>query len=182
MSSSRSPRRTPSCKKLADAAKKVEWSYIKDADIRGQFTPWVQNIPQVGLAIVLGIGGWLVINGTLNIGEMLAFNLYFGMLQAPFMMLGQLVMMGQRAKASAERIFEILDEPTEVTERPGAVDLDVARGTRARSATSPSRTARGRRSSTTSASRSSPASPSRSSGRPGRASRRSRGCSRGSTT
>ena len=60
-----------------------------------------------------------MINGSLNIGEMLAFNLYFGMLQAPFMMLGQLVMMGQRAKASAERIFEILDEPTEITERPG---------------------------------------------------------------
>jgi ATP-binding cassette, subfamily B, bacterial len=115
-------------KKLAAAAKKVEWAYIKDADIRGQFTPWVQNIPQIGLAIVLGIGGWLVINGSLNIGEMLAFNLYFGMLQAPFMMLGQLVMMGQRAKASAERIFEILDEPTEITERPGAEDLDVPEG------------------------------------------------------
>ena len=115
-------------KKLADAAKKVEWSYIKDADIRGQFTPWVQNIPQIGLAMVLGIGGWLVINGSLNIGEMLAFNLYFGMLQAPFMMLGQLVMMGQRAKASAERIFEILDEPTEITERPGATDLVVPDG------------------------------------------------------
>jgi ATP-binding cassette subfamily B protein len=115
-------------KKLASAAKKVEWAYIKDADIRGQFTPWVQNIPQIGLAMVLGIGGWLVINGTLSIGDMLAFNLYFGMLQAPFMMLGQLVMMGQRAKASAERIFEILDEPTEITERPGAVDLEVPEG------------------------------------------------------
>ncbi|HEV3328017.1 MAG TPA: ABC transporter ATP-binding protein, partial [Acidimicrobiales bacterium] len=114
--------------KLADAAKKVEWAYVKDADIRGQFTPWVQNLPQVGLAVVLGLGGWLVINGTLNIGEMFAFNLYFGMLQAPFMMLGQLVMMGQRARASAERIFEVLDEPTEITERPDAVDLDVTEG------------------------------------------------------
>jgi ATP-binding cassette subfamily B protein len=43
------------------------------------------------------------------------------------MMLGQLVMMGQRAKASAGRIFEILDENPEITERPGAFDLtDVA--------------------------------------------------------
>ena len=114
--------------KLADAAKKVEWAYVKDADIRGQFTPWVQNLPQVGLAMVLGIGGWLVINGSLNIGEMFAFNLYFGMLQAPFMMLGMLVMMGQRARASAEHIFEILDEPTEITERPDAADLDVEAG------------------------------------------------------
>ena len=115
-------------RKLADAAKKVEWAYIKDADIRAEFTPWVQNLPQIGLAFVLGVGGWLVIKGTLNIGEILAFNLYFGMLQAPFMMLGQLVMMGQRAKASAERIFEILDEQTEITERPGAIDLEASDG------------------------------------------------------
>ena len=53
-------------RKLADAAKKVEWAYIKDADIRGHFTPWVQNLPQIGLALVLGIGGWLVINGSLD--------------------------------------------------------------------------------------------------------------------
>jgi ATP-binding cassette subfamily B protein len=45
------------------------------------------------------------------------------MLQAPFMMLGQLVMMGQRARASAERIFEILDESPDIVERPGAFDL-----------------------------------------------------------
>src|ERR1039458_7013012 len=115
-------------RKLADAAKKVEWAYIKDADIRAEFTPWVQNLPQIGLAFVLGVGGWLVIKGTLNIGEILAFNLYFGMLQAPFMMLGQLVMMGQRAKASAERIFEILDENPDVVDRPGAYDLEHATG------------------------------------------------------
>jgi ATP-binding cassette subfamily B protein len=51
------------------------------------------------------------------------------MLQAPFMMLGQLVMMGQRAKASAGRIFEILDENPEITERPGAFDLTHVDGT-----------------------------------------------------
>jgi ATP-binding cassette subfamily B protein len=50
------------------------------------------------------------------------------MLQAPFMMLGQLVMMGQRAKASAGRIFEILDENPEIVERPGAYDLVDVRG------------------------------------------------------
>jgi ATP-binding cassette subfamily B protein len=115
-------------RKLGDAAKKVEWSYIKDADIRGQFTPWVQNLPQVGLALVLGIGGWLVINGSLDVGRLLAFNLFFGLLQAPFMMLGQLVMMGQRAKASAERIYEVLDEPTDIVERPDAEDLTVSEG------------------------------------------------------
>ena len=69
----------------------------------------------------------MVIQGHLHAGAILAFNAYLMMLQAPFMMLGQLVMMGQRARASAERIFEILDERPEIVERPGAYDLiDVA--------------------------------------------------------
>jgi len=50
------------------------------------------------------------------------------MLQAPFMMLGMLIMMGQRAAASAERIYEIMDEQPTITERPGAVDLLECRG------------------------------------------------------
>jgi ATP-binding cassette subfamily B protein len=109
--------------RLSDAAERVAWAYIKDAQIRGQWSPWVQNLPQLGLALVLFFGGWMVIDGHLGIGAILAFNAYLLMLQAPFMMLGQLVMMGQRAKASAERIFEILDENPEIVERPGAFDL-----------------------------------------------------------
>ncbi len=114
--------------RLSDAAERVAWAYIKDAQIRGQWSPWVQNLPQLGLALVLGFGGVMVLNGHLGVGAILAFNAYLLMLQAPFMMLGQLVMMGQRAKASAERIFEILDENPEVVERPGAYDLLEVRG------------------------------------------------------
>ncbi len=114
--------------RLSDAAERVAWAYIKDAQIRGQWSPWVQNLPQLGLALVLGFGGEMVLHGHLGVGAILAFNAYLLMLQAPFMMLGQLVMMGQRAKASAERIFEILDEDPEVVERPGAYDLRDVRG------------------------------------------------------
>jgi ATP-binding cassette subfamily B protein len=114
--------------RLADAAERVAWAYIKDADLRAQWAPWIQNLPQLGLALVLLFGGWMVIQGHLGIGAILAFNAYLLMLQAPFMMLGQLVMMGQRAKASAERIFEILDERPDVVDRPGAFDLENVRG------------------------------------------------------
>jgi ATP-binding cassette subfamily B protein len=44
-------------------------------------------------------------------------------MQAPFMMLGMIIMMGQRAAASAERIYEILDEEATIVDHPGAVDL-----------------------------------------------------------
>jgi ATP-binding cassette, subfamily B, bacterial len=114
--------------RLADAAEGVAWAYIKDANIRAIWSPWVQNLPQLGLALVLLCGGWMVLHGDLAYPQILAFSLYLLMLQAPFMMLGQLVMMGQRAKASAGRIFEILDESPEIVDRPGAYDLVDVRG------------------------------------------------------
>jgi ATP-binding cassette subfamily B protein len=114
--------------RLADTAERVAWSYIKDAQIRGTWSPWVQNLPQLGLALVLFFGGWMVLQGNLPVSAIVAFNLYLLMLQAPFMMLGQLVMMGQRARASAERIFEILDENPDIVERPGAYDLPAVDG------------------------------------------------------
>jgi len=113
---------------LADASDGVAWAYIRDADLRARFTPALQNLPQVSLALVLLFGGAMVINGSLQIGAILAFNAYLLMLQAPFMMLGMLVMMSQRAAASAERIFEVLDEQPEIVERPGAFDLEVTSG------------------------------------------------------
>jgi ATP-binding cassette subfamily B protein len=52
-----------------------------------------------------------------------AFYSYLLMMQAPFMMLGMIIMMGQRAAASADRIYEILDEQPTIVDRPGAIDL-----------------------------------------------------------
>jgi ATP-binding cassette subfamily B protein len=115
-------------RQLATAADKVQWGYIKDADLRARFTPLIQNLSQVGLVFVLIFGGYMVIQGSLSVGAILEFNIYLLMLQAPFMMLGMLIMMGQRAAASAERIYEILDEQATIVDRPGAVDLTDSRG------------------------------------------------------
>ncbi|HXZ61459.1 MAG TPA: ABC transporter ATP-binding protein [Acidimicrobiales bacterium] len=108
---------------LAGAADRVRWAYIKDADLRARFTPLVQNLSQVGLVLVLLVGGWMVIHDHLPVASIVSFNLYLVMMQAPFMMLGMLIMMGQRASASAGRIYEILDERPTIVDRPGAVDL-----------------------------------------------------------
>jgi ATP-binding cassette subfamily B protein len=113
---------------LSRAAARVRWSYVKDADLQARWSPAMQNLPQLGLALVLLFGGYMVIHGDLGIGAILAFNAYLLMLQAPFMMLGMIVMMGQRAAASASRIYEILDEQPTITDRPGAVDLVDCRG------------------------------------------------------
>jgi ATP-binding cassette subfamily B protein len=113
---------------LARAATKVRWGYVKDADLRARFTPQVQNAPRLGLVLVLLFGGWMAMHGRATVGEIVAFNSYLLMLQAPFQMLGMIIMMAQRAAASAERIYEILDEPATVVDRAGAVDLVDSRG------------------------------------------------------
>jgi ATP-binding cassette, subfamily B, bacterial len=113
---------------LQGAADRLRWGYIRDADLRARFSPVVQNLPQLGMVLVLLLGGYLVIHGHVGVGAILAFSVYIVMLQAPFQMLGMLVMLGQRAAASADRIYEILDEPPSVVDGPQAVDLPTPEG------------------------------------------------------
>ncbi len=110
-------------KLLADAATRLRWAGSLQVDIRAKYSPYMQNLPRLGLAMVLLYGGHLYLAGKVSIGTIIEFNAYVVMLQAPFMMLGFLMMMGQRAAASAGRIFEILDETPAVLDRAGAVDL-----------------------------------------------------------
>ncbi len=110
-------------RQLATAADRVQWAYIKDADLRSRFAPLIQNLSQVGLVFVLLVGGWMVIHDHLPVASIISFNLYLVMMQAPFMMLGMLIMIGQRASASADRIYEILDEKPSIVDRPDAIDL-----------------------------------------------------------
>ena len=115
-------------RQLGNAADRVQWGYIKDADLRARFAPLVQNLSQVGLVLVLLVGGWMVIHDHLPVASIVSFNLYLVMMQAPFMMLGMLIMMGQRASASAERIYEILDEVPTIVDRPDAIELVDSKG------------------------------------------------------
>ena len=113
---------------LARAAERVRWAYVKDADVRAQFTPVVQNLSQLGLALILIFGGYLVVHGHIQVGTILTFSFWIVMLQMPFQMLGMLIMLGQRASASAQRIYEILDQSPAVQDRAGAVDLSGGHG------------------------------------------------------
>ncbi len=113
---------------LADAAARVRWANIKTAQAQANHNPVIENLPRVGMGLVLVYGGWLVIQGEVTEGTLFAFTAYVTMLQAPFRMLGMFLMLGQRAKASAERIFEILDEVPDVQDRPDAAHLRNARG------------------------------------------------------
>jgi ATP-binding cassette subfamily B protein len=75
------------------------------------------------MALVLLYGGILAIDGKVSIGTLFAFNAYVIMMQAPFRMFGFILLQAQRASASATRIYEVLDETTDIADAAGAKDL-----------------------------------------------------------
>ena len=85
--------------------------------------PLLDLIANFGLVIVIGAGGVLTINGSLTIGELVAFTTYLTQLFAPIRRVGLVIPMLAMAAASGERIAAVLDAPDGVEERPGARDL-----------------------------------------------------------
>ena len=110
-------------KTLTYAAERSAFANVAQANIRSKWAPLIENLPRLGQALVLLYGGYLAIEGQATVGDIAAFNGYVLMLMPPFRQLGMIMMMGQRASASAQRIYEILDQQPDVADHPGAVDL-----------------------------------------------------------
>ncbi len=90
---------------------------------RATYVPFISWVPLLAQAAVLLVGARMVTSGELTVGGFVAFNLYLGMLVMPLRSLGMWIGQAQRATASGERIFQIMDEPPEIAERPGAAAL-----------------------------------------------------------
>jgi ATP-binding cassette subfamily B protein len=113
---------------LARAARRIQWATVRQIDVQARWSPPMQNLPALGMAAVLLYGGWLILHHQLTIGELLAFSSYTLMMQVPMRQLGLLVMQYQRAAASSHRIYQMLEEQPDITERQGAADLVEPRG------------------------------------------------------
>jgi ABC-type multidrug transport system fused ATPase/permease subunit len=87
------------------------------------YTPFMGFLPSVGLAAVLLVGGRQVVNGSLEIGAFTAMITYVVMLSGPVRWLGMSLSMAQRAVASGNRMFEILDREPSMQSPPGAPAL-----------------------------------------------------------
>ncbi|MBV9543740.1 MAG: ABC transporter ATP-binding protein, partial [Chloroflexi bacterium] len=85
--------------------------------------PLVFFFANLGTLVVIGFGGGLVMGGSLSIGELIAFNAYLAFLLQPILTIGFLAAAISRAGASAKRIFDVLDAPIDVQDRPGARPL-----------------------------------------------------------
>jgi len=96
---------------------------------RALYVPLLAFLPMLAQAAVLLAAGRMVVSGTLTLGQFFLFNLLLAMLIVPLRSLGMWIGQAQRATASGERIFEVLDEPEGVDDRPDAVDLPAGPGT-----------------------------------------------------
>ncbi|HEX7244063.1 MAG TPA: ABC transporter ATP-binding protein [Solirubrobacterales bacterium] len=91
--------------------------------LQATFSPLIGLLPQAGVAIVLLVGGRLVIDGSLSLGNFTAFYTYAAMLAGPTRMLGMSLGMAQRAIAAGNRLFEILDREPRIESPPEAPPL-----------------------------------------------------------
>ncbi|GAC1316131.1 MAG: ABC transporter ATP-binding protein [Thermoleophilaceae bacterium] len=91
--------------------------------LRAFYNPFIGFLPNMGLGLILLVGGRQVISGRISIGEFVAFYGYVVMLTSPVRMLGIALGMAQRAVASGARVFEILDTQPTMTAPAGAPPL-----------------------------------------------------------
>jgi ATP-binding cassette subfamily B protein len=109
--------------KFADRSESVFARSVDANRQRALYVPLLGFLPLVAQAVVLLVGGRMVANGSLGLGSFITFNVLVTMLIMPLRMLGMWIGQAQRATASGERIFQVMDEPEEVSDRPDAVEL-----------------------------------------------------------
>jgi ABC-type multidrug transport system fused ATPase/permease subunit len=109
--------------RVRDKAARVFDQSMVSTRLRAFYNPFIAFLPNLGLALVLIVGGTAAVHGDLTIGEFVAFYGYVQLLATPVRMLGVALGMAQRAVASGARVFEVLDRQPHMTVPDDATDL-----------------------------------------------------------
>jgi ABC-type multidrug transport system fused ATPase/permease subunit len=96
--------------------------------LNGLYFPAVDILSSVATAIVLGVGGWFVVDGSMSIGTLFAFTLYLANFFDPVQQLSQLYNTFLSATAALDRITAVLDEEPEIVDAADARELPAIRG------------------------------------------------------
>ena len=98
-------------------------SRLRMIRLTARYNPALTAIPSLGLVGVLALGGWLAIQGSISLGTFLAFSAYLALMTGPVRMLTYMITLGQEARASVIRVFDIIDSRPVITDRPDAIKL-----------------------------------------------------------
>jgi ATP-binding cassette subfamily B protein len=102
------------------ATKAMSWGFI--------IMPLVNVMSYIGIAVVSGLGGWLVVTGAASVGLVATFINYSRNFVQPLRMFADLYNSIQTALAGAERVFEIIDTKPEINDKPDAQPLKEING------------------------------------------------------
>ncbi len=109
--------------RMEEASRGLFGSRLRMIRLTARYNPALTAIPNLGLVGVLALGGWLAIHGHVTLGTFLAFSSYLAQLTGPVRILTSLVTIGQEARASAIRVFEVIDSKPTITDKPDAAEL-----------------------------------------------------------
>ena len=103
---------------LSTEADDIQRVSLRAAAVRSRFLPVMEILPALGLIGVLGVGGLRVLNGSMSVGELVAFNFFVTLLVWPLRSIGMTVAFGQRAAAALERLHEVLSVDPAISDPP----------------------------------------------------------------
>ena len=109
-------------------AEELRVEYYDAERMQGTNSAWMTLYFTFALGIILWIGGWLVVRGDLTLGNLAMFFLYLNQLTFPVRASAQIINTFSRAISSGQRLFNVLDTVSPVTERPNAVNMGRATG------------------------------------------------------
>jgi ATP-binding cassette, subfamily B, bacterial len=98
-------------------------SRLRMIRLTARYNPALTAIPSLGMVGVLALGGWLAIQGSITLGTFLAFSAYLAQMTGPVRMLTYMITLGQEARASVIRVFDIIDARPVISDQPDAVEL-----------------------------------------------------------
>ena len=109
--------------RLEAASSRLFASRLRMIRLTARYNPALTAIPSLGVVGVLALGGWLAIHGSITLGTFLAFSAYLAQMAGPVRMLTYMVTLGQEARASVIRVFDIIDSRPAIADKPGAIEL-----------------------------------------------------------
>ncbi len=109
--------------RLEEASRNLFASRLRMIRLTARYNPALTAIPSLGMVGVLALGGWLAIHGSITLGTFLAFSAYLALMSGPVRMLTMMVTIGQEARASVIRVFDIIDSQPAISDKPGATEL-----------------------------------------------------------
>ncbi|MFE2507736.1 ABC transporter ATP-binding protein [Streptomyces naganishii] len=107
--------------KLREVGRRLFAGRLRTIRLNARFTPALQAVPALGQVAMLALGGWLAVEGHITLGTFVAFSTYLAQLVGPVRMLAVVLTVGQQARASTERVLELID--TEPTLADGTLEL-----------------------------------------------------------